>query len=152
MIIHLLMKPHPGTYALILENHSCAKIDVGRLGKMMFSPGHYIYVGSARGPGGVKARVSRHCRRSKPRRWHIDYLSKIMRPVCAWIRYDQKHLEHRWARIVSEMPGVSPVKRFGSSDCRCLSHLFYTCETPHFKTFKQATGDEVHLWKLGPLP
>jgi Uri superfamily endonuclease len=145
------MKPHPGTYALILQNRSCAKIDVGRLGKMTFSPGYYIYVGSARGPGGVKARVSRHCRKLKPRRWHIDYLSKIMRPICAWIRYDQKHLEHRWARIFSEMPEVLPIKRFGSSDCTCQTHLFHTTAIPDFSAFKRTAGDSVTSCKLEPL-
>ncbi len=148
VIIYLKMEPQPGTYALILQNHSCAKIEVGRSGEMTFSPGHYIYVGSARGPGGVRARVSRHCRKSKPKRWHIDYISKIMHPVCAWFRYDSKHLEHRWARIVSQMPGTSPIERFGSSDCKCLTHLFYTPAMPDFDVFKKAAGGSVRSYKL----
>jgi Uri superfamily endonuclease len=145
------MKPLPGTYALILQNHSSAEIEVGRLGKMTFCPGHYIYIGSARGPGGLRARVSRHCRKSKPKRWHIDYLSNIMRPVCAWISYDQKHLEHCWARIVSEMPGVLPIKRFGSSDCKCPTHLFHTTALPDLSAFKRTAGDSITSCKLGPL-
>jgi Uri superfamily endonuclease len=71
-----------------------------------------------------------------------------MRPVCAWICYDHKHLEHRWARIVSEMPEVSPIKRFGSSDCRCLTHLFHTTAMPDFDAFKQAVGDSLQLEPL----
>jgi Uri superfamily endonuclease len=39
-------------------------------------PGRYIYAGSAYGPGGLKARVSRHMRRAKRSQWHIDQLTK----------------------------------------------------------------------------
>jgi Uri superfamily endonuclease len=142
------MKPLPGTYALILQNHCFAKPEVGRLGQISFAPGYYIYVGSARGPGGVKARVSRHCRALKPSRWHIDYLGKIMRPVWAWIRYDPNHLEHRWARMVSEMPHVSSIKRFGCSDCKCPTHLFHTTAIPDFDGFKRAAGGGVLRLRL----
>ncbi len=135
---------------MILHASSRAEIQVGRIGKVIFSPGHYVYIGSARGPGGVRARLSRHCRKSKPRRWHIDYLGNIMHPVCAWISYDPKHLEHDWARIVSKMPGTSPVNRFGSSDCKCPTHLFHTHATPDFKAFKRTAGDGVTLCKMTP--
>jgi Uri superfamily endonuclease len=74
-----------------------------------------------------------------------------MRPVCAWIRYDREPLEHRWARIVSEMPGTFPIKRFGSSDCKCLTHLFHTTAMPEFDAFKQAAGGSVLPCMLEPL-
>ncbi|MFQ5579314.1 MAG: DUF123 domain-containing protein [Nitrospiria bacterium] len=54
------MKSEPGTYALILQSRSEARGQVGRLGQINLKPGYYIYVGSAFGPGGVQARVSRH--------------------------------------------------------------------------------------------
>jgi Uri superfamily endonuclease len=148
VLIHLLMEPKPGTYVLILQNHSCAEIEVGRLGKLTFLPGYYIYIGSAHGPGGVKARVSRHCRRSKPKHWHIDYLNKTMRPVHAWISYDPTRLEHRWAHIVSKMPDTSPVNGFGSSDCKCPAHLFHTTARPDFDAFKQAVGNKAGVIRI----
>jgi len=52
-----------------------ARLHVGSLGTLTFQPGLYLYVGSARGPGGLRARVNRHVRRDKSRRWHIDYLT-----------------------------------------------------------------------------
>jgi Uri superfamily endonuclease len=148
VIINLLVKPLPGTYALILQNHCRVELKVGRLGKICFVPGHYIYVGSARGPGGIRARVSRHCRTSKPIRWHIDYLSTIMRPVCAWIHYDSKHLEHRWARIVSKMRDIAAIKGFGSSDCNCPTHMFYSAAMPDFDGFNRLAGGGIEQSKL----
>jgi Uri superfamily endonuclease len=38
--------------------------------------GRYLYCGSAKGPGGLKARLSRHMRRGKSVRWHIDRLTE----------------------------------------------------------------------------
>lgn len=70
-----------------------------------------------------------------------------MHPVCVWIRYDPKQLEHRWARIVSQMPGTSPVKRFGSSDCNCQTHLFHTTTQPDFDLFNKAAGGGVRSYQ-----
>jgi Uri superfamily endonuclease len=36
--------------------------------------GRYLYCGSAKGRGGLKARLSRHMRRGKSVRWHVDQL------------------------------------------------------------------------------
>jgi Uri superfamily endonuclease len=65
-----------GTYALILRSHSKATTQVGRWGRINLETGYYIYIGSAFGPGGVRARVSRHFRKEKRKHWHIDYLRK----------------------------------------------------------------------------
>jgi Uri superfamily endonuclease len=50
--------------------------DVGALGTLVFSPGRYIYVGSAL--NGIEPRVSRHLRTNGGHlgsiHWHIDYL------------------------------------------------------------------------------
>ena len=67
----------PGTYALVLSASACQKFAVGRLGTLTVEPGFYLYVGSAFGPGGLAARVGRHCRREKTCRWHVDYLRAV---------------------------------------------------------------------------
>jgi Uri superfamily endonuclease len=41
--------------------------------------GRYLYCGSAKGPGGLKARLSRHTRRGKSVRLHVDQLTEIDR-------------------------------------------------------------------------
>jgi len=55
----------PGTYALILVAEEQQSAEIGKLGALDVQPGFYVYVGSARGPGGLKARIARHTRSEK---------------------------------------------------------------------------------------
>jgi len=124
------MKSDPGTYALILQSHSTKTIQVGRWGQLDLQIGFYIYVGSAFGPGGVRARLSRHWRTEKPKHWHIDYLREFVTPLAAWVSYEPERLEHLWAQHFYEMSGMEAVQGFGCSDCKCYSHLFHTFVAP----------------------
>jgi Uri superfamily endonuclease len=47
------------------------KSRAGKLGKVAFQPGLYIYTGSAM--AGLRDRLLRHPSDQKKRRWHIDY-------------------------------------------------------------------------------
>lgn len=72
-------------------------------------PGPYLYCGSARGPGGLRARLRRHMRRGKAIRWHIDRLT------------DGNECE--LVGTIANLP--APVAGFGSTDSRrCRSRLF----------------------------
>jgi len=124
------MKPGPGTYALILQSQLTASVQIGHWRQIDIEPGYYIYVGSAFGPGGVRARVSRHLRTDKPKHWHIDYLREFVTPLAVWISYEPEQLEHQWAQAFYDKGETSPIQGFGCSDCRCFSHLFYTVATP----------------------
>lgn len=137
------MKAKPGTYALVLKSRTTASAQIGRWGCLDIEPGYYIYVGSAFGPGGVQARVARHCRNTKPGHWHIDYLREQSEPVLAWSSYDPGHLEHRWAKALSEMNNASSVKGFGCSDCKCQAHLFVLRTRPTLAQFIDAVGGPV---------
>jgi len=143
------VKPDPGTYALILQCYASEAIQVGRWGQLDLQPGYYIYVGSAFGAGGVRARVSRHLRTGKRKHWHIDFLRAHARPVEAWVSYEAVHLEHTWAGILLDMPGMTPIRGFGCSDCRCSSHLAFTRGDPDFATFTKSLGDGVQVSSLG---
>jgi Domain of unknown function DUF123 len=61
----------PGCYSLVIELKQRKKIRVGKLGKVEFQPGIYVYTGSAM--GGLRARLLRHLSDTKKMRWHIDY-------------------------------------------------------------------------------
>jgi Uri superfamily endonuclease len=37
--------------------------------------GAYLYLGSAYGPGGIRARCRRHLTQDKGKRWHVDWLT-----------------------------------------------------------------------------
>ena len=125
------MKPDPGTYALILQSNSNETIQVGRWGQVNLQPGYYIYIGSAFGPGGVQARVSRHLRNDKQMHWHIDYLRDHVTPVEVWVSYAADHLEHEWATVLFEMTEMTQILGFGCSDCKRYSHLFFTRGLPN---------------------
>ena len=120
------VKPEPGTYALILLSTKQGVIRIGRLGRLRLQPGFYVYVGSALGPGGVRARVAHHQRVSPRPRWHIDYLRARTRLVEVWCCYDRVQREHQWASALELVPGAGiPLARFGASDCHCASHLYF---------------------------
>jgi sugar fermentation stimulation protein A len=120
-----------GTYILeinILEEQS---ISIGSLGLIPFKKGNYYYVGSAMGNSGSATlinRVKRHATlpEEKTLRWHIDYLlenensflTKIYMIPCS------QKLE---CELAQELLSISDgfIKNFGSSDCKCVSHLLF---------------------------
>jgi Uri superfamily endonuclease len=133
-----------GTYVLILQLPRRATIAVGRLGRFRFPAGWYAYAGSARGPGGLVARISRHRRSSKPRHWHVDYLRAYARPVAVWYAIGDQKRECAWAEALSRLPGASvPAPRFGASDCRCPTHLLYFDAPPDRASFARAVDEAV---------
>jgi len=127
----------PGTYALLLRCRRPARLRIGRIGVIRARPGFYVYVGSALGPGGVRARVRHHQRAAGRPHWHIDYVRSRADLVEVWHAHETRRREHQWASIVSELQGASvPLPRFGASDCGCASHLFQFDEQPSIRAFR----------------
>jgi Uri superfamily endonuclease len=132
-----LLHRKDGTYALILHCQHQRIIDIGKLGKMNVCKGCYIYVGSAFGSGGVLARIKHHCRIAKSSHWHIDYLRPAVEITEIWYSHDPIQREHQWASIFMGVDGVKlPLRGFGSSDCKCDSHLFFSTTQPTVKMFR----------------
>jgi Uri superfamily endonuclease len=103
---------------------------------MQLQPGFYVYVGSALGTGGVRARLARHMRHAERPHWHIDYLRRHTTLEEIWFCCDRKSREHVLARRIAGMPKVLvPMLGFGSSDCDCESHLFFFEKRPAKKRF-----------------
>jgi Uri superfamily endonuclease len=139
-----MLPDRAGTYALILKLPHAAAITVGRLGRFQFPRGWYVYVGSAHGPGGLAARVSRHLRSSKPVHWHVDYLWTDARPVEVWYTVGSQKRECAWACALVGLGGASiPAPRFGASDCRCPTHLIHFAALPDVTSFARAVGERV---------
>jgi Uri superfamily endonuclease len=134
---------------LVLRLKRSTTIDVGRLGRVRFSAGWYAYAGSARGPGGLAARISRHLRSPKPQRWHVDYLREHAQPVQIWYALGARKRECAWVQALSGLPGASvPVRRFGASDCRCPAHLVHFAASPDLEAFVRAVGEPVSQERL----
>jgi sugar fermentation stimulation protein A len=116
-----------GSYLLLLALGSGKRIEVGRLGAIRFRKGWYLYVGSAR--GNLSARIARHARPAKTLHWHIDYLRREADAfVSLPIRSSQRE-ECEIARAAAETFAPGP-PHFGSSDCRCPTHLFWSPQDP----------------------
>jgi len=114
-----------GTYAIIMELGSDERISVGKLGKINFKKGYYLYVGS--GQNSLETRIARHLRRRKKKFWHIDYLLSQRETGIkeVWIAEDRR-VECLTARKILEEANTPLVaKKFGSRDCSCPTHLFY---------------------------
>ena len=85
--------------------------------------GWHVYVGSAKGPGGMRARLARHFRPDKTPHWHIDRLTVTADQLLALALADGVECD-----IVARLAGSAwfntLLPGFGSSDCRaCISHL-----------------------------
>lgn len=119
----------PGTYLLIFRVTREQTVTAGRLGEIDLAPGLLGYVGSAHGPGGLRARVGRHLRGDGRPHWHVDALRAALPVTAVWLVELAERLECKWAGIIAARPGVTtPAAGFGSSDCACPAHLFALSE------------------------
>lgn len=120
-----------GCYIIVILLQENSKIEIGSLGKIYFSKGYYLYVGSAMGSAGSTTlinRVKRHLLDSNNKKfhWHIDYL--LDNPNCLIEKlYLIPSLQSYECVIAQELLFLSDnyIKNFGSSDCHCKSHLLY---------------------------
>lgn len=121
-------------------------LTIGRLGSFSFCRGWYFYTGSAFGPGGLKARLRHHLKPLQRYHWHIDYLRSAAELRSVWYQPGVNN-EHLWsASLISSLPEARfPVARFGSSDCRCASHLVYLSRRPGPGLVRSALGAGAEL-------
>ena len=111
------------TYCLIIQLDKNSTIKVGKLGEMDFKKGYYVYVGSAL--NSIDSRVQRHLSKEKKLFWHIDYLLNSPNSNVEEVILERS--PEKWECNVAveiSKKGVS-TDRFGCSDCKCSSHLFY---------------------------
>ncbi len=112
-----------GAYLLILDLARPLRLDIKTLPGARLETGRYAYAGSARGPGGIRARVARHLRADKKTHWHIDRLTARARITDLRVFPGGSECE-LVARLLAQADTSVPVPGFGSSDCaRCESHL-----------------------------
>jgi sugar fermentation stimulation protein A len=116
-----------GSYLVIFRLPRRRLVRVGELGNIHFREGYYIYVGSAR--RGLSARIQRHRRLRKKVFWHVDYLSALAEFRAALPVRSSEDLECEMAASLQDLSEWW-VPGFGSSDCGCPSHLFWTSHDP----------------------
>ncbi|PPQ33194.1 GIY-YIG nuclease family protein [Rhodopila globiformis] len=110
----------PGAYLLLITLPAPLRVVLPRRAEVTLPPGRLLYAGSARGPGGLRARLARHLRTEKTPHWHIDRVTLAGTVQGAWVfpGGDECALVAALAHLRVPLPG------FGSTDCRgCVSHL-----------------------------
>jgi len=122
--------PVKGNYCLCIINCNDQFIKIGALGKLEFKKGLYIYVGSAF--NSLIPRLERHLKTSQGKHhvvhWHIDYLlrEETVEISSIYIKETDKNIECKIADEISNHG--TPIEGFGSSDCKCKSHLYNVTE------------------------
>ncbi|MFC1904300.1 DUF123 domain-containing protein [Chloroflexota bacterium] len=113
-----------GSYVILIKLLKTQTITIGSRQSLHFPHGHYAYIGSAM--GGFKPRLSRHLKSHKKPHWHIDYLLEKASITGLILCETNDRAECSIAQALQcqfdSIPG------FGSSDCRCHSHLFFATD------------------------
>ncbi|WP_455206461.1 GIY-YIG nuclease family protein [Kaarinaea lacus] len=127
-----------GSYVIVSEATAKFICKIGKLGVLEGDKGYYVYVGSALGSGGVRARVNHHLHITEKPHWHFDYLRPYVKPKRIWFCYSSHRYEHQWSAMLASLPGaITPMAKFGATDCRCDSHLYYFKKLPGMQVFRK---------------
>ena len=118
-----------GSYVLLIQLPKEQTITIGSLKALHLPGGYYAYVGSAM--SGFKTRISRHLKRNKRQHWHIDYLLEKVSITGVILCETEDRTECAIAQALSHHFNCIP--GFGSSDCRCHSHLFFATDEKQLK-------------------
>jgi Uri superfamily endonuclease len=107
---------------LIISVNQNINVNIGILGNQNLEKGYYIYVGSAQ--TNLEKRILHHNKLDKKKFWHIDYLMECEETKISNVFYKKegKQGECKLADNISKK--CYSIRDFGSSDCKCKSHLF----------------------------
>jgi Uri superfamily endonuclease len=132
-----------GIYVLVVSVERNINVKVGKLGSLRFEKGLYAYVGSAQ--NNLQKRVRRHLGREKKKFWHIDFLldNLHVKVLQVFYRNVERFEECRIAKELGK-EGVA-VPDFGSSDCRCKSHLFKVQGTEFLRGYMNEMNAETKI-------
>ncbi len=113
----------PGAYLLLARLSMPLSLRIRTLPPGVLAAGRYVYAGSARGPGGIRARVGRHLRHGKRPHWHIDHLTEAAAELQAIAVPGGDE-----CALIDALLAVGDCEvalaGFGSTDCRaCPGHL-----------------------------
>ena len=110
-----------GAYILLIKLKNNQKIQIGKLGNLLFKKGFYIYIGS--GFNNLEKRINRHLSKNKKLHWHLDYFLDKAEFLEAYFKQNTIKEECILANIFNQE--LKKISGFGCSDCKCNSHLFY---------------------------
>jgi Uri superfamily endonuclease len=132
-----------GSYILLIRLPEGQTINAGSVPDNYFPSGYYAYVGSAM--GGLKSRLNRHLKKDKRPHWHIDYLLQKASISGIILCQAEERVECLIAQALSHQ--FDSIPGFGSSDCKCRSHLFFSANENQMKSTILATLNSLPIDK-----
>jgi len=127
-----------GSYCVIAFLPEACTIQFGK-NKAFFPRGWYAYVGSAM--KGLEKRMARHARQEKKRRWHIDYFLEKAQVRGLIPMPSPRREECDKSRALEKIGGIVVAEKFGSTDCKCKTHLYHFARPPMMmEDFRRALG------------
>ena len=129
-----------GSYLLLVELKENNVLRIGKLNKILFNRGFYVYVGSAL--NGLEQRIQRHLRENKRMHWHIDSLLRHAKIINIFYKENNVREECDIAKTLDKK--LLSIPSFGCSDCNCKSHLFYGSQNDIMNT--------IDKLKMTPYP
>ena len=130
-----------GSYILLIRLPEEQVIAIGSRQNIHFPGGYYAYVGSAL--GGFKSRLNRYLEGSKKPHWHIDYLLLKASINSIILCEAEDRFECAIAQALSHK--FDSIPGFGSSDCKCKSHLLFCANEGQMKSTILATLDRLAM-------
>jgi Uri superfamily endonuclease len=110
-----------GSYILLIELNEDSIIKYGIKKNDLFNKGYYVYVGSAL--NNLEKRIQRHIRSNKKKHWNIDFFLDYSNIINVYYKENNYREECFIAGLLKDI--FIPISNFGSSDCKCKTHLFY---------------------------
>ena len=119
-----------GTYTLIMACKKPFKVKIGKVGQAQIEKGLCLYTGSAlgRGASSLEKRVSRHYRKNKRIKWHVDFLTvrpEIVVETAVCLESSERFECRISQLLISKLHAKPVVLHAGSTDCKCAGHLLY---------------------------
>ncbi len=133
-----------GSYILVIKLKEKKSIQIGKLGKIIFEKGFYVYVGSAL--NGLEQRINRHLRTNKKKHWHIDYFLDFTNIID--IIYKESLTKEQCNIAIELDKYLASIPGFGCSDCKCKSHLFFGSYEKIIQVIKDFETKDYLLKKL----
>ena len=137
-----------GAYAILFYLSSDSLVYIPRYGHVNFKKGFYIYSGSAK--KNLIHRVTRHSKKDKKIKWHIDYFSVLdsVTTLKKFLFFDKTECEIN--SFFCANGGKTLIKNFGSTDCKnnCHSHFLYFKKRPTLKLIREFGGQNGRLFVL----
>lgn len=116
------MRRVPGAYVLVMHLDAPVRFARGKIPEASLS-GWLVYAGSARGGGGIGARLERHFIKDKRIHWHVDELT-VAASTMAAIALPHRSECDMVERLIGSRAFQPALRGFGSTDCdRCPAHL-----------------------------